>query len=1037
MNSPTRLITSTWLRMFTILGIPERIGLMVGAALGLSGVYFLYSVLVSPVVKLESIHQMNGSVETIQPPPAKLVNMATRHLPHQPWAAEARYQFRTSDAYVYAGEWEPSDAEKSIRFTPFAMIVTPRDAEPGEDPITITAKTAVVRFDEGFNFPSKPGRIIGGTLQSDVRITGPDHLNITGRNFEFSHSASRIWSDHPLRFAYDGHRGSANGVQLDLVTDPKPDNPDSLAVTGIRKVILRQNVSMDFHVVDEEPDENGELDDPFDVAVTCSDSFEFLVDDHLATFTGNVAVTNPTGDGKADRLRCDQLTIQFRPDPGDEPEPVSVVNAAGAQPPDLDSSRPTTGAAPGSADESASNLAFDRLRAVGRQVVLTSEVNELTAVMSELIYDGPKRVAALLDGEAVKIRHKTTQMQSPEITLLHDEDGTIASAWCRGTGWLKHLDPETQQVQFAAQWARQLRKYREPDTGLDVIEMERQAVVRQPTQMFGLGADFIKLWFQEIEKPESEKKKPEPADTADRGEENPFADSSYLPVRLLALNDVALASPDAHGETSRLEVWFAPPATPEASVAAPQEQNTEVTQTAPPLQGPAAPNATQPPAEPPKRKKAPEQNPFPLEVISDLIQVRIEMAADSEELNVTDIWSEGRVEIRQEHEKGKKPLQVTGSRLRMQNKGEKQEVLHIYGEPAHIREQGMHIEGNEIHLDRDRNLAWVTGAGLLQLPVDKDMEGNALEVPTSLDIWWNDQMTFDGRTARFFGNVRSVLNDNRMRCQEMHVLLTKRLSFSEENQLDDPNRPRDERPIDVYSILCSDGVEFRGYEYEKKRLVGIRHARCAHLAMNQVTGNTEASGPGWMTSWTRGNGSRAGLAPGAEATSNQPRKSREERWEYTKVEFVGKAQGNIRQRTSRFTDQVRIIYGPVDRPLAVIDPETASFDGLPKEGGIMRCSALQVTVHSREGSDKDTVELLADGNAFLEGRNFHAQADTISYDESKELYILRSIEPRKATIWRQETLGSEFSSLEAQRMEFSPKRGKLKLDKTTELQVLQ
>ena len=77
--------------------------------------------------------------------------------------------------------------------------------------------------------------------------------------------------------------------------------------------------------------------------------------------------------------------------------------------------------------------------------------------------------------------------------------------------------------------------------------------------------------------------------------------------------------------------------------------------------------------------------------------------------------------------------------------------------------------------------------------------------------------------------------------------------------------------------------------------------------------------------------------------------------------------------------------------------------------------------------------MLGSGNAELEGRTFHARADTISFDESKGLYVLRSLGNSKATIWRQKQVGGEYSRADAQRMEFVPSRNQLKLDQAISL----
>ncbi|MBW3542792.1 MAG: LptA/OstA family protein, partial [Planctomycetes bacterium] len=110
----------------------------------------------------------------------------------------------------------------------------------------------------------------------------------------------------------------------------------------------------------------------------------------------------------------------------------------------------------------------------------------------------------------------------------------------------------------------------------------------------------------------------------------------------------------------------------------------------------------------------------------------------------------------------------------------------------------------------------------------------------------------------------------------------------------------------------------------------------------------------------------------------------------------------------------------------------------PEDAGWMSSDKLRVIQHKNDDPElPGHIELVADGNAELEGRTFNAQADVISYDESKGLYILRSDGNRKATIWRQTEPGASPSDAQAQRMEFIPSRKQLKLVGTSGLSGLQ
>ncbi len=969
--------------------------------MGLWGLYVLYALFVSPwmVPKIE----IGEAPFTLGPRPAlsRLAReMAEKHLASQAWAANPKLQLRTKNAFVYAEEWKPADSEKSVRFKPFAMIWQQTGKQVDEAPITIVSESAVVTFTNTFSIAAPdPGPVVGGALEGRVRIRGPKGLTVTGRDFAFSRDAQRIWSEHPVSFTYGPHHGQAKGVQIELVVAEQPDSSEKPAISGIRSIRLRQNVSMDLVFKGRKQEKK-----PVLVRIRSAGGFQYVVETNIATFEDNVRVFRPTDAVYFDSLQCDLLTLVFEPKEG--PPQTAGHDSVAA-----------------SGDERFSglgddlNLTFRRLRAEGKRVVLISETNKLAARMTELIYDAQSKVAALADPSGVNVTHESSQLSSPEITLSHDDDGKIVSAWCRGAGWLKYHDRQTGALQFRAQWAKLLHKYPDRRTGLDVIELQQQAVVLQPQEKTGLAAEFIKLWIDRQGK------------NRDAGNANATDGSSerIRPKRLLALRNVAINSPQLQVKrTNQLDVvWFA-----EGSQSQPPPPVRPVRHTRPDRLRPAIrrisyqpqrgatdrrrPAATQIPGEGPRKQDE------PLEVTADRIRVHMVPGGARNESEVSDIWTEGHVDLCQQREPQTDALRLTGDRLHLQNRGEGDQVLHLFGQPAHIRGPQMHIEGGEVHLDRNRNLAWVSGAGLLEIPVQRDLDGEPLENSKPLDVWWKEQMTFDGELARFFGNVRAELGDSSMNCQEMQVRLTEKLSFTDDQQ-QQPN-------VEIRNVLCKDGVEFNSYEYQANKLIGVRRARFGEFTVNQLSGNFGARGPGWITDWRRGRGNRAALSPVDTVQANQPLEPESADWEYTRIDFAGQADGNITDRVTEFHDRVQIVYGPVQRPLVSIDP-----DDLPKKGGWMRCDTLQVTQHENAETQSNDIHLKAEGNAKLEGRTFHARAHRITYDESKRFFVLSSQGNPKATIWRQTQLGGELEEAKAQRIEFFPEKNHLKLDHTTGL----
>ena len=451
-----------------------------------------------------------------------------------------------------------------------------------------------------------------------------------------------------------------------------------------------------------------------------------------------------------------------------------------------------------------------------------------------------------------------------------------------------------------------------------------------------------------------------------------------------------------------------------------------------------------------------EETPEPVIVIADLMKLRMQNNAAGK-AEVAEVWTEGNVSVQQMQAKSDEPLHLTGNQLHIENKGENDQILHVIGKPAKIHAQGSQIEGEDIFFYRLANRAEVQGRGLLLMPVrggkksaagllsgaegiTKDpgpMKANPkdeAEQDNLLEIHWEKEMIFDGLTANFFGKVRTNMGDNRLRCQEMEVILSDRVSFTEK-------RPKDQKPT-IHFITCRDGVEVESNEYIDNRLIGIRSASFWQMNVDQKTGNAEARGPGWLTLWRREDPGK----PHSESKvskANLPQKTDTDNWTYTRIDFNGKMTGNVEQRSTTFDDRVQITHGNVRRALDTIDR-----DNLPPNAGWMRSNSLKLIQHEIPGQEKKYISMLAKGNAELEGtalvknkrtpssQTFSASADTISFDESKDLYMFRSFGNRKATLRRFSRVGSDPNQSVAQQIEFAPAYDRVTLHGVTGIQGL-
>ncbi len=1030
--------------------------------------------LAAPLGTLDDQEEMKA-----EPPPGNRSD-AERFLPAAPWAAQAKFQIRLASGVLFSETWKPRSESRDVyEFQPFAMILfdAPEGGESGDGaadkaPVTLVSERGLIRFSSEFDpVNQKVGRVINCKLEGQVTVTGADGLTIQGRDFFFDESTKELRTDAAVEFTYQQHHGTAEGLKVDLLPTERPRPDQLLAFSGIGLVTLLNHVEMDL-VSNDGP-----------LHVTCEKGFDFNPAKREAEFHGNVQVAYHTGRGKPDRLRSDnKLKLSFEDDFAREPTdtPQSRGDAPLVLPLDRGNASALVSAAPaqgfGAARSSNSSLTVSKLETDGR-VELDSPANDLTVLTPSLVYDVPTRTVTLsalpIEGQikpseltSVIVKQKRTgiELSSPYLKLVHDEQGQIVSAIGTGAGRLRRRPPDSDVVDLSARWQQEFSLKPEPGGDLDHLTLVGRAILEQPTQKTGLKGDQIDLWF---DRPTRQPRRlasltqsrtalgtvratnsQRPDDTPSAlgrplTERNGFVDAlghgptvsanavtpravptpeltvrEFRPRQLQAQGNVVIVSPQMSAQTPYFVVDF------NEGSAAPSElvKSTKSRRRILPATAEVASAKSESPmSESPKRLAE------PLQLTADRIRAKVNLkddatkAAKANDLKaeLSEVWTEGNVDIQQPRQGDEEPLHLTGEKLHIRNASRNgQQVLHIFGQPAVIRARGFDIEGNEVFLDRLNNRTWIEGAGALRMPVKNDFEGRKLASSALLTVWWKEKMLFDGQTATFLNGVKAALSDSRLQCEEMEVVLTERMSFQEDSG------PASQ--AEVRRVICKEGVEIDHTLYADKELSEIRRGHFATMTLDQQTGRMEAVGPGEISMWRPGRGKRAALAPRAVAQANRPLESEVSNWEFTRINFFGKTIGNLHERQTKFQDRVHILYGPVANPLETIDP-----DHLPKDGGVMECDSLQILQRKETNGQKPFVELEAKGNAKLEGRTFNARADEITFDESKELYTLRATGNRQATIWRQSTLNGEPSEASAKIWKFIPSTNFLKADQST------
>jgi hypothetical protein len=141
---------------------------------------------------------------------------------------------------------------------------------------------------------------------------------------------------------------------------------------------------------------------------------------------------------------------------------------------------------------------------------------------------------------------------------------------------------------------------------------------------------------------------------------------------------------------------------------------------------------------------------------------------------------------------------------------------------------------------------------------------------------------------------------------------------------------------------------------------------------------------------------RQGAAPAAK-----PVKQAKQELVLTRITYEGRMDGNNVRRIANFFDQVEVIYGPADDPDIKVDPANP-----PPRFMVLNCQEkLAVYSHPLPNGQKSQ-EMEATGKVRVHAQEFWGNAQTITYDQTKEEVILHGTKENPAVLYRVKTRGA-------------------------------
>lgn len=996
--------------------------------LGLIAVYLAYSQITRPLLSVNRAQQRPGMQTPVSENRSPVFSqLAEKNFDGDSWVHNANGRFRYGNRLLFFENQEIFNNNHSLRLKPIAILW---QNAADDEPVTVTADSVQLDASTALSLSEGQfGKLTSGLLSGAVRITGPGGMKIEGRTFFISDDARKLWTSEPVQFAWDHHTGLAEGgAEIELIGSEDPENNGLLSITDVQRITLLGRVHCDLMFVDQ----SGRRE-PLPLKISAANGFEYFVPTREATFSGfsdrplrpdnQVLVERPLPGGTSDQLYCSRIVVKLQPEVSEQP----------GRPPN-------------------SQLTVAEISADGRKVLFRSEQQRLMASMNQLRYRIDDHVmemigrpnAATGKTNPVEIHQDRRKLTAPSITVSLDQDNQIRSIRCNGPGSVNpsdsnpfptasHAEVPGQEMQVEAEWQQSLVWNRSEQETLTLTGNSR---IRYPEQDLQLAGEEIALTL--ISQPEAAETTRETAG---------ISLSRLQPQLLLATGNVRLDSPAFAGNArDSLTVRFHP-AEDTLPAATPDEGSLEN------VSGTKSVDKSAP-LTPPAGKTS---------FFCDTIESGLRYA-NGRSTQFENIWLRGNVAVTYASEKQNDSFTAQGNTLHAVSGFDGSREINLFGDPASVIRDDNRIDGPRIDLNElltagvAKREAKVEGSGRIRFVIDKGLDGVSLSRPAPLDIYWNERMTFSGRTAHFVGNVRAVMNNE----IDLDAELTSagmKVYFAQDIQIERQQDSQQFRMI-AHSESATAAPAFRN-EIEKVECEGrvivklkmkqagtttaLHHAEFADLQIHQKSGEFHGAGPGFIESIQPDSSRRLTVSGRAVARANTPVKTPDQAFLFVRATFIGNLEGNHATRFVRLRQHVRGVFGPVRSLNDRIRIDGLGVSELPDNTGSMGCENLTVSMSPENGEAESSFSLVAESNASggstgtrapcrLESRLFSGDADKITYDHAKQQYILRAEEGRQAKVTYVPN-GGEPQTLTGRRFEYYSDRNQLNANQITGVQA--
>jgi len=970
---------------------------------------------------------------------------------------------------------ESKNTRVDIERITFLMFPTPpREGMPAPtDAIILEApQGARFVFDEFRPELGKIGKILRGDFPGPIRIhsqmrdPGPEddlliEVNDLAMNTKMLYTTQ---PNSPVNIRMGQNIGSGTDLEVRFLADDhsKPDDP-GLKIAGIESLEIRRDVKMRMELdtgsllaakkeppaIAGEANPSVQVTDPSavppappkpPVELTCTGPFLFDAVSYKASFDRDVEVRQINPDGPSDQILCSRFDIRFTPKPPVDgaPQPI-VVDPGKRQQRDL------------------SRLEPAMIEAGGHPAVISSPKREAQARGDTIQIWLKQQRVRISGGSDSMLAFGLNVLRAPIIDYEQPPrgDGTSVGRFgATGPGSLDYVaDRAKPQDVLHADWQTSVILGREK--GQPVLVLDGRPKIAFATAG-AITADQVWLYLRELDGPGLE--------GIPIGGSNGQAKLRLAPDRLTATGHVEVVSPQLTARTQKLSAAFRIEPQAVASAAATPAGAAQGAAVAPTSNAAAKPQQAAPanPLAGMLGGTAPANGQPQQSYFVDADQIRIDMIVRGQSAVPSGLACVGHIVLREMSQvaTGQQPLEIRGGQLKVDHLDTNSPHVTLLGEDpteaesnsktgsmptaphrAQLAGRGITVLSDVVELDGKDNRLWSNGPGKATLLVAGGLTGKSAVAgaqPTPVDLDWQGGLRFDGRTITFERDVRVSSMDGNLRCDKLSATLLTPIKFGQKF---------DQSNADLSEIECLGQVMIENVTRDAGGLTSHDRVQLRRLAINQKTGGITGDGPGIIRSTRYGNA--LSVIPGAPAAVNgQPPTAPQanpagSKLSFIGVEFQGGLDGNMYTRELTFHNRVRTVYGPVDAWEQELDPgrpETMSPDAITLTCDDLRLNEDAVAARTMpalpDGSKRQIgpIQMTAKGDVRIEGQvpkqgEFSVQADTATYEEIKQVFVLEGNTRSPAKLWRRDPAGGGAGPpTEAHRIRYNRLTGDIKVE---------